>query len=191
MNTLGLKPGPKVGQILNQRVYRADSLLMLAAVIWGSAFVAQRVGMSYVGPLTFNGVRFALGALVLLPLTRRRDPQPKVEGGLLGSVMAWPVLWGGGLAGPGPVFSSDSSAGRSGLHNGREGRLYHGALCDHRSTYGTALGSPAELGRMVRGLSGNCWPISSERDRDLHFCSGGPVGAVRGLLLGRTRVDIE
>ena len=46
----------------------ADLLLMLAAVIWGFAFVAQRVGMRYVGPLTFNGVRFALGAAALAPL---------------------------------------------------------------------------------------------------------------------------
>lgn len=87
------------GVPLNQHVYRADSLLMFAAVIWGSAFVAQRVGMSYVGPLTFNGVRFALGALVLLPLTWRRDPKPKVEGGNLRAMITLPVLWGGGLAG--------------------------------------------------------------------------------------------
>lgn len=43
-------------------------LLLLAAVIWGFAFVAQRVGMDYVGPYTFNGIRFALGSLSLLPL---------------------------------------------------------------------------------------------------------------------------
>lgn len=46
----------------------ANLLLMLAAVIWGFAFVAQRVGMRYVGPLTFNGIRFALGAAALVPL---------------------------------------------------------------------------------------------------------------------------
>ena len=46
----------------------ANLLLMLTAVIWGFAFVAQRVGMRYVGPLTFNGIRFALGAAALFPL---------------------------------------------------------------------------------------------------------------------------
>ncbi|MEN8006022.1 MAG: DMT family transporter [Candidatus Krumholzibacteriota bacterium] len=46
----------------------ANFLLLLAAAIWGFAFVAQRVGMRYVGPLTFNGVRFALGAAALMPL---------------------------------------------------------------------------------------------------------------------------
>lgn len=47
---------------------RSDLLLLLAAAIWGFAFVAQRVGMEHTGPLTFNGVRFALGAAALLPL---------------------------------------------------------------------------------------------------------------------------
>ena len=46
---------------------KADILLLITAIIWGSAFVAQRVGMDYVGPFTFNGVRFALGSLFLLP----------------------------------------------------------------------------------------------------------------------------
>ena len=44
-----------------------DSLLLLTAVIWGLAFVAQRVGMDHVGPFTYNAVRFALGALFLVP----------------------------------------------------------------------------------------------------------------------------
>jgi drug/metabolite transporter (DMT)-like permease len=47
---------------------KADILLLLTATIWGFAFVAQRVGMDFVGPFTFNAVRFALGSLSLLPL---------------------------------------------------------------------------------------------------------------------------
>ncbi len=46
---------------------RSDIILLLAAIIWGFAFVAQRVGMEYVGPFTYNGVRFTLGTLVLIP----------------------------------------------------------------------------------------------------------------------------
>ncbi len=42
-------------------------LLLLAAVIWGVAFVAQSVGMDYVGPFTFNAVRSLLGGIVLIP----------------------------------------------------------------------------------------------------------------------------
>lgn len=41
--------------------------------MWGLAFVAQRVGAEHVGPFTFTAVRFALGALVLLPLIAFRD----------------------------------------------------------------------------------------------------------------------
>ncbi len=42
-------------------------MLMLAAFIWGTAFVAQSVGMDYLGPFTFNGVRNFVGAFALLP----------------------------------------------------------------------------------------------------------------------------
>jgi len=43
-------------------------LLALTALIWGVAFVAQSVGMEYVGPFTFNSVRFLIGGLVLIPV---------------------------------------------------------------------------------------------------------------------------
>ena len=43
-------------------------LLLLAAIIWGIAFVAQSVGMKYVGGFTFNAVRSLIGAVVLIPL---------------------------------------------------------------------------------------------------------------------------
>ena len=43
-------------------------LLLLTATIWGFAFVAQRVGSQYVGAFTFNGIRFALGSISLIPL---------------------------------------------------------------------------------------------------------------------------
>jgi len=57
------------------RSFRADCLLMLTSIIWGCAFVAQRLGMDFVGPFTFNGVRFALGGLVLWPLILRLAAQ--------------------------------------------------------------------------------------------------------------------
>lgn len=47
--------------------FRADLLLLVAAVIWGTAFVAQQTGMRDVGPFVFTGVRFLLGALVVAP----------------------------------------------------------------------------------------------------------------------------
>ncbi|MEH6650142.1 MAG: DMT family transporter [Motiliproteus sp.] len=47
---------------------RSDLLLLITAAIWGFAFVAQRIGMDHMGPFTFNGIRFLLGATALIPL---------------------------------------------------------------------------------------------------------------------------
>lgn len=52
-------------------------LLFLAACIWGFAFVAQSVGMDYMGPYTFNGARFLIGGTVLLPLVFARIQKKK------------------------------------------------------------------------------------------------------------------
>lgn len=60
---------------------KADGLLMLTALIWGAAFVAQRLGMEHVGPFTFNGIRFALGALALQPLIWKMQQTRLREGG--------------------------------------------------------------------------------------------------------------
>ena len=43
-------------------------MLFVAALIWGTAFVAQRKGMDYIGPMTFTGLRFLLGAIVIIPV---------------------------------------------------------------------------------------------------------------------------
>jgi len=58
--------------------------LLLTAAIWGFAFVAQRVGMQHVGAFTFNGVRFALGSLSLLPVIyffnkKNNDKKQEIE----------------------------------------------------------------------------------------------------------------
>ena len=45
----------------------SDLVLLLAAIIWGFAFVAQRMGMEFIGPFTYTAVRFTLGFVVLLP----------------------------------------------------------------------------------------------------------------------------
>ena len=47
---------------------RNSLLLVLAAFIWGIAFVAQSEGGKSIGPYTFNGIRFLLGAAVLCPV---------------------------------------------------------------------------------------------------------------------------
>ena len=50
---------------------QANLILLLIALIWGSAFVAQNLGMKEIGPFAFTGVRFLLGALIVLPLALR------------------------------------------------------------------------------------------------------------------------
>lgn len=53
---------------MTRKELKANSLLLLTAAIWGFAFVAQRVGSEYLGAFTFNGIRFALGSISLVPL---------------------------------------------------------------------------------------------------------------------------
>ena len=56
---------------------RHSLYLLLTAVIWGVAFVAQSVGMEHVGPFTFNAVRFFLGTFTLLPFILIRSGRGK------------------------------------------------------------------------------------------------------------------
>jgi drug/metabolite transporter (DMT)-like permease len=61
---------------------RADFLLLVAALIWGFAFVAQKDALLYIGPLAFVAGRFLLSFLVVLPLAlreRRNTARDKVE----------------------------------------------------------------------------------------------------------------
>ncbi len=59
---------------------QANLLLLLTAVIWGGGFVAQRLGMQQIGPFIFNGFRFLIGGLTLLPVIifrrKRVDESP-------------------------------------------------------------------------------------------------------------------
>ena len=53
--------------------FKSSLLLLLASIIWGIAFVAQSVGMDYMGPLTFNAARFLVGGVVLLPFALKSE----------------------------------------------------------------------------------------------------------------------
>lgn len=80
--------------------------LLLAATIWGIAFVAQSVGMEYVGPFTFNGVRSLIGAAVLVPviflLNRSKDTASAAADPSTSTTTSSPYktrdLWSGGIA---------------------------------------------------------------------------------------------
>ncbi len=58
---------------------RSSILLAITAIIWGVAFVAQTSGGDAVGPFSFNGVRFLIGSVVLLPVIFILDKTGKTE----------------------------------------------------------------------------------------------------------------
>ena len=68
---------------------KSSLLLLLAAVVWGGAFVAQSLASNNVGTFTFNGIRFLIGGVCLLPLlkghnlTPSKIPLNKLIGGII------------------------------------------------------------------------------------------------------------
>src|SRR5690606_9270608 len=82
---------------MRSQALRADLLMLLTAIIWGSSFVAQRLGMDAVGPFLYTGLRFTLATLALLPLVLwlgKRDgehkPEPVRRGPPLGGLAMGP-----------------------------------------------------------------------------------------------------
>lgn len=103
---------------MRKKALRADLLMLLTAMIWGSGFVAQTAGMDHIGPYLFSGLRFALGSLCLLPLILRRTadgpaPEPLLTRGLLqgGVVMGLALALGINLQQVGLLFTSVTNSG--------------------------------------------------------------------------------
>ena len=104
---------------MHRQALRADLLMLLTAMIWGSSFVAQRLGMDAIGPFLYTGLRFALATVVLLPLvvllSRRaggKAPQPINRGLLLGgTVMGLALALGINLQQVGLLFTSVTNSG--------------------------------------------------------------------------------
>ena len=104
---------------MRSQALRADLLMLLTAMIWGSAFVAQRLGMDAVGPFLYTGLRFTLGTLALLPLVlwsgRRgngQKPVPLSRGLLLGGLaMGLALSLGINLQQVGLLFTSVTNSG--------------------------------------------------------------------------------
>ena len=72
-------------------------MLLLAATIWGIAFVAQRVGMDYMGPFTFSAIRFIIGGAILIPvmlLLRRVKVEKKRPAGYRKSTLIGGLICG-------------------------------------------------------------------------------------------------
>ncbi|HLE53181.1 MAG TPA: DMT family transporter [Anaerolineales bacterium] len=103
--------------LASARRIKADLTLLLVSLIWGSAFVAQRVAATHMDIYLFNGMRFILGALVLLPLEwrtgRLNDARRSLDRRtLLGVILAGMVLFiGASLQTLGMRFTTAGNAG--------------------------------------------------------------------------------
>ncbi|MBU5613006.1 DMT family transporter [Geomonas azotofigens] len=107
---------------MQAKTIKSDLLLLLIAAIWGGGFVAQRKGLDFLGPFSYNGVRFALGSLSLLPLVylnRRRLgpyhgslPQASTRALIHGGLMAGGALFmGASLQQVGIAYTTAGNAG--------------------------------------------------------------------------------
>ncbi|WP_024871996.1 DMT family transporter [Tolumonas lignilytica] len=98
---------------------QANLMLLLTAAIWGFAFVAQRVAMEHMGPFSFNGIRFLLGAVSLLPLiwffSRKQSvavtPAAKTSIWLAGGVAGTILFAAAALQQVGLLYTSAAKAG--------------------------------------------------------------------------------
>lgn len=143
---------------------RADGLLMITALIWGTAFVFQRTGMDHLGPMAFNGIRFLLGSFALTPLvwltaTRKAPASFRKSAPLsryvLGGTLAGLALFGG--AALQQVGLVSTTAGKAGFITG----LYVvvtpliGLLFAQRPGWGTWAGAAlATVGMYLLSVTG-------------------------------------
>lgn len=57
----------------NRAVFKGEAMLLIASVIWGSSFVFQKMGMDFIGPMTFTFFRFGIGTLCMIPVIAFAD----------------------------------------------------------------------------------------------------------------------
>lgn len=113
-------------QMAKDRPLQSDILLLITSAIWGFSFVAQRVGMQYIPPFTFNAIRFALGALLILSVITlwkrgirpgeehtllEKDPTPRSALLLKGIVLGLILFAGASLQQTGIVYTTAGKAG--------------------------------------------------------------------------------
>ncbi|MCF8067056.1 MAG: DMT family transporter [Desulfobacterales bacterium] len=180
------------------QIIKSDVYFLITAATWGFAFVAQRLGMEYVGPFTFNGARFFLGTISLLPLLFfRRNPKQKktdsspVQGKkyyIIGSGLAGLILFlGASFQQAGLVYTT---AGKAGFITG----LYViivpviSLLLGKRFRYGTWTGAIlATIGLYLLTVSGK---FSINLGDFLVLCSA-IFWAAHVLLIGRLSLRVD
>lgn len=170
---------------MRSQALRADILMLITAAIWGAAFVAQRLGMDAIGPFLYTGLRFALGALVLLPLLYllpRGEPHEPMNRGLLlgGVLMGLALSLGINLQQVGLLFTSVTNSGFiTGLYVIIVPLL--GLLLGHRTGMGTWIGALLAVGGMFLLSGGDNFQVARG---DWLQLAGAVVWGVHVLLVG-------
>ena len=104
---------------MKTQTVKSNLMLLFVSFIWGLGFVFQRAGMEHLGPFTFNGMRFALGALSLAPLLLlnykkqvNTHPETPFKHVILGGCLAGTALYlGASLQQVGLVYTTAGKAG--------------------------------------------------------------------------------
>ncbi|AOE87077.1 hypothetical protein THL1_4529 [Pseudomonas sp. TCU-HL1] len=170
---------------MRSQALRADILMLITAAIWGAAFVAQRLGMDAIGPFLYTGLRFTLGALILLPLLlilpRPAVKQPLNRGMLLGGLlMGLALSLGINLQQVGLLFTTVTNSGFiTGLYVIIVPLL--GLFLGHRTGLGTWLGACLAVVGMFLLSVGEGFHVASG---DWLQLAGACVWGVHVLLVG-------
>lgn len=172
---------------MRSQALRADLLMLITAAIWGAAFVAQSVGMQAIGPFLFSGLRFALGAVMLIPLLLWQakltgHSEPFLSRGLLlgGALMGLALAIGINLQQVGLQFTSVTNSGFiTGLYVIIVPLL--GLLLGHRTGLGTWLGASLAVVGMFLLSVGEGFVVASG---DWLQLAGALVWGVHVLLVG-------
>lgn len=173
----------------------ANCLMLIAALIWGTTFVAQQLGMQNVGPLTYTGIRFLIGALVVMPLALREYGRLTARGVIINrrDFLAWAGL--GGLLFGGAVLQQIGIASTTVTNAGFLTALYVPlvpflAWVVHRqrphlsvwpAVFGSFVGTFLLSGGRFDGLTiGDLWVIVSAFFWAAHVLWVGRVAAHKG-----------
>ncbi|WP_071871847.1 DMT family transporter [Atopomonas hussainii] len=169
---------------------RADLLMLLTALIWGTTFVAQKMGMDAIGPFLYTGLRFALGAVLLIPVLywfslRRRAQNtvsPVNRSAILGGIALGVVLTIGiNLQQVGLMFTTVTNSGFiTGLYVIMVPLL--GLLIGQRTGAGTWLGASLAVVGMYLLSVGENFSVASG---DWLQLAGAVIWGVHVLLAGR------
>src|SRR5690606_22920006 len=171
---------------MRNHALRADVLMLFTAMIWGTVFVAQRLGMDAIGPFLYSGLRFALAGVILLPLLFWRPrgstpPQPVSRGLLLGgALMGVALALGINLQQVGLLFTIVTNSGFiTGLYVIMVPLL--GLLIGQRTGLGTWLGACLAVVGMALLSIGEDFQVASG---DWLQLAGACVWGVHVLMVG-------